>query len=271
MNNREDGQTVALDAETLRLDDLENGTVIWQDPSMFCFGIDAVLLAHYPRLAEGDRILDLGTGFAPVPLIMSVEAAKRGLSVRITGIEIQERAAEIARRSVAENGLEEQISVVRGDIREACELFGAASFSLVVSNPPYVPAEGGLVGANRAKAVARTELCCTLRDVTAAAGRLLVPGGRFAIIHRPFRLPELFGEMRSAGLEPKRMRLVYPYEDAEPTMVLAEGVRGGRPGLKTDPPLIIYRKDRNYTGEILRIYGKAPAGEADSEQPAAGV
>ena len=240
----------------LRLDDLENGFRIWQDPSMFCFGVDAVLLAHYPALKDGDRIVDLGTGFAPIPLILLAEARKRKLRVTITGLELQERAAEIARRSVRDNGTDDSISIVNGDIRTAGERLGAGCATLVVSNPPYMAAADGLIGTNPAKALARTELRCTLHDVVSQAARLLVPGGRFAMIHRPFRLPEIFRELQAAGLEPKRLRFVHPRADAEPAMVLLEASRGGRPHLKVGPPLVIYAQDHTYTEELLRIYGR---------------
>ena len=240
----------------LRLDDLENGHVIWQDPDMFCFGVDAVLLAHFPKLRDGDRILDLGTGFAPIPLIISAEAKKSGIRTEITGLEIQEKACEIAELSVKENGLEEEIRIVKGDIREVGSIVRPASFSLVLSNPPYMAEKCGLVGAFTPKAIARTELLCTLRDVIRAAAHALMPGGRFAMIHRPARLPEIFEEMRSVRIEPKRLRFVHPYADAEPAMVLVEGVRGGKPYLRAEAPLVIYRSDRSYTDELLEIYGK---------------
>ncbi len=240
----------------LRLDDLENGHVIWQDPSMFCFGVDAVLLAHYPVLRKNDRILDLGTGFAPIPLILTAEAKKRDLHISVTGIEIQQRAAEIARMSVEENCLGDQIRIIEGDIRETGSIVSPASFSLVVSNPPYMAKNCGLIGGDEARAVARTELKCTLRDVVRAAAGALEVGGRFALIHRPQRLPEIFEEMRSARIEPKRLRFVHPYVSAEPTMVLVEGTRGGKPYLRAEPPLVIYREDRTYTDELLRIYGR---------------
>lgn len=239
----------------LRCDDLQNGYRIWQDPDMFCFGVDAVLLAHYPALKENDRILDMGCGFAPIPLILAAEAGKQKKSAEIHGLEIQERAAEIAGMSVRENGLESRITITNGDIREAVHLYGAASFSLITCNPPYMAVKDGLVGEDRAKAIARTELMCTLHDVVCAAGTLLAPGGRFAMIHRPFRLPEIFRELTAVRLEPKRLRFVHPYADAEPTMVLVEAVRGGKPYLHAEPPLVIYNRDRTYTEELLRIYG----------------
>lgn len=145
----------------LRKDDLQNGYMIYQDPELFCFGVDAVLLAHYPKLKNHDRILDLCTGFAPVPLILRAEADKRKLEVEISGLEIQPYVAETARLSVKENQLEEKVHIVTGDVKEAASLFGAASFSLVTCNPPYMAAKDGLIGTSRAKAVARTEILCT--------------------------------------------------------------------------------------------------------------
>lgn len=240
----------------LRKDDLQNGYMIYQDPELFCFGVDAVLLAHYPKLKNHDRILDLCTGFAPVPLILRAEADKRKFEVDISGLEIQPYVAETARLSVKENQLEEKVHIVTGDVKEAASLFGAASFSLITCNPPYMAAKDGLIGTSRAKAVARTEILCTLEDVISSASKCLRPQGRLALIHKPFRLPEIFELMRKYHVEPKRMRLICPYPDAEPTMVLVEGLRGGRPYLKVDPPLFIYNEDRTYTRELLNIYGR---------------
>lgn len=239
----------------LRKDDLQNGYFVYQDPDLFCFGIDAVLLAHYPRLKNGDHILDMGCGFAPIPFIVLADAQKEGKKVQITGLELQEQVASTARKSVQDNHQEKNISIVQGDIKEAAKIFGAASFSLVLCNPPYMPVTDGLVGSSKEKAIARTELKCTLEDVIREAGSLLKVGGRFAMIHRPFRLVEIFEKMRRYHLEPKRMRLVCPYQDAAPTMVLIEGVKGGRPYLQVDAPLVVYQKDRSYTDEVLKIYG----------------
>ena len=237
-----------------RCDDLQNGYRIWQDPGMFCFGVDAVLLGHYPRLRDGDRILDLCTGFAPVPLILSARARDLGIAVSITGIEIEERAVELARLSVKDNGLEGQVRIVTGDIREAVDRFGAASFSLVTSNPPYMPVNGGLVGADPVRAAARTEIRCTLRDVVSSAAKLLVPGGRFAMIHRPFRLPEIFEALSAHKLEAKRMRLIQPFAGKEPNMVMIEARKNAKRRLTIEPPLIVRNDDGEYTAEIQQIY-----------------
>ena len=252
----------------LRCDDLMNGYHIWQDTDLFCFGIDAVLLAHYPALRRGDRILDLGTGFGPIPLILRAEAEKKGLipGIRITGLELQHAAASLADQSVRENGLSEEIEIREGDIREAEALFGPASFSLITCNPPYMAAKEGLISENEGRAIARTEICCTLEDVIRVSSRLLKMSGRLALIHRPHRLPEIFGLMRAHHLEPKRLRMVHPVSDAEPSMVLIEAVHGGRPYLTVEPPLVVYTKDRTYTEEIYRIYGWNPVSGGNTDR-----
>ena len=251
----------------LRRDDLLNGYFILQDPSKFCFGIDAVLLAHYPAVRPRDRILDIGCGFAPIPLILHAEAEKRGYDgVRITGLEILPDVADTARRSVAENGISEgRINIITGDINEASGLFPAASFSLITCNPPYMQVKDGFVADNPARAAARTELFCTLEDVIRESAKLLKMNGRLALIHRPGRLAELISLMGHYKLEPKRMRLIYPSADAEPTMVLVEAVKGAQMHLKVGPPLIIYDEAHKYTEEIHRIYGwnALPGGHTD--------
>lgn len=241
----------------LRKDDLENGYHIWQDTDLFCFGIDAVLLAHFPDIRNGERIVDLGTGFAPIPLIMRAAARDAGKDIRISALEIGERAAALAARSVEENGLAGDIEIKRGDIKEAAELYPAASFSLVVSNPPYIRRGSGILGGDPEKAAARAEVSCTFRDVAAAASYLLPVKGRFAFIHRPSRLPEIMVELRRVHLEPKRMRMIHPFRGSEASMVLIEAVKCGGPELKTEPPLVVSEDDGSYTLDVLRIYGKA--------------
>ena len=239
-----------------RLDDLENGYKIWQESEAFCFGIDAVLLAHYPVLKDSDRVMDLCTGNGVIPLIMHGTAREEAKKVSFSGLEIQEDAAELARESVQQNGLSDDIRILSGDVKEAAALVGAASFSLVTCNPPYTPGGGGLFGEDARKTIARHEVLCTLDDVVGAAAKLLKTKGRFAMIHRPSRLAEIFACMRSHGLEPKRMRLVYPFVDKAPNLVLLEAVKGGGPQLNVEPPLIVYEKDGGYTREVLLIYGK---------------
>jgi len=235
-----------------RLDDLQrNGYRIIQDPDKFCFGMDAVLLSGFASAPDGGRVLDLGTGTGIIPILM---AAKTGAK-ELVGLEIQPESAEMANRSVILNDLEEKVKIVEGDIKEAGELFEAASFDVVTSNPPYMIGGHGLQNPDGPKAIARHEVLCDLEDVIKAAARCLKPGGKFYMVHRPFRLAEIMVVMNRYKLEPKRMRLVYPFIDKEPSMVLIEGARGGKSRITVEPPLIIYESQHKYTKEIYDIYG----------------
>ena len=234
-----------------RLDDLQNGYMLFQNPKQFCFGIDAVLLAWFAKAKPGERVLDMGTGTGIVPILMKARYPKG----YFTGLEIQEESAELARRSVAYNKLEQDIDIVTGDIKEAGAVFGGASFDVVTTNPPYMIGSHGLTGENSAKAIARHELLCNLDDVVKAAADSLKVHGRFFMVHRPKRLVQIFDSMTSHGLEPKRIRMVHPYDDKAANMVLIEAVKGGKPQLDVEPPLIVYNHDGSYTQELLKMYG----------------
>lgn len=235
-----------------RLDDLQiKGYKIIQHPDKFCFGMDAVLLSGFAKVYEGEKALDLGTGTGILPILL--EAKYSG--DHYTGLEIQAESVEMARRSVLYNDLQERIDIIEGDIKEASVIFGKASMDVVTSNPPYMTNHHGLKNPNDAKAIARHELLCSLEDVVRESAAVLKPKGRCYFVHRPSRLVEIFEVMRKYRIEPKRMRLVYPYVDKEPNMVLVEGVRGGRPQLTVESPLIVYDAPGKYTEEILEIYG----------------
>ena len=238
--------------ENERIDDLQrNHYKIIQDPERFCFGMDAVLLSGFARAKEGDRVLDLGTGTVIIPILMEAKTQ----AAHFTGLEIQHESADMAARSVSLNHLEGKIEIVTGDIKEAVSLFGAASFDVVTCNPPYMTEHHGLTNPEAPKAIARHELLCTLEDVISQAARLLKPGGNFYMVHRPFRLVDIITLLRTYGVEPKRMKMVYPFVDKEPNMVLIEANRGGRPRLSVEKPLIVYKEPGAYTDEIYDIYG----------------
>ena len=235
-----------------RLDDLQrNGYRIIQDPEKFCFGMDAVLLSGFADAPEGGRVLDLGTGTGIIPILMAAKTSAREL----IGLEIQETSAEMANRSVILNDLETRVKIVQGDIKEADQIFEAASFDVVTSNPPYMKGSHGLQNPDAPKAIARHEIMCDLEDVIRTAARLLKSGGKFYMVHRPFRLTEILVLMHQYKVEPKRMRLVYPFVDKEPSMVLIEGARGGKSRITVESPLIIYEEQGKYTREIYDIYG----------------
>ena len=235
-----------------RLDDLHrNGYRIIQNEKAFCFGMDAVLLSGYAAVRERERAADLGTGTGIIPILLE---AKTG-GEHFTGLEIQAEMADMARRSVALNHLEEKIDIVCGDIKEASQIFGAASFDVVTTNPPYMNDADGLQNPDPVKAIARHEVLCTLEDVVREGAKLLVPGGRFYMVHRPHRLVEIINTMTSFKLEPKRIKFVHPFVDKEANMVLIEGIKGGKSMIKVEKPIIVYKEQGVYTDEIYDIYG----------------
>ena len=234
-----------------RFDDLNrNGYSIIQDPKRFCFGMDAVLLSGFAEVRKGDEVLDLGTGTGIIPILLEAKTEGR----YFTGLEIQKESADMARRSVAYNQLEERVSIVDGDIKEASTLFPPSSFDVITTNPPYMIGQHGLKNSEEAKYIARHEVLCTLDDVVKQSAKLLKPGGRFYMVHRPFRLAEIMVTMTKYKIEPKRMKLVYPFVDKEPNMVLIEGTRGGNPGMKIEKPLIVYEEVNVYTEQLLENY-----------------
>ena len=234
-----------------RVDDLQNGFYVIQNPEKFCFGMDAVLLSGFAKIRKNARVLDMGTGTGIIPILLK----SREKGEHFTGLEIQKECADMAERSVAYNSLESAIDIVCGDIKEAAGIFGAASFDVVTSNPPYMIGEHGLRNPYMAKAIARHEVLCTLEDVISQASRVLKDRGHFFVVHRPFRLAEIFQVLMKYKLEPKRMQLVHPYIDREPNMVLIEACKGGNSRITVERPLIVYEKPGEYTKAILEIYG----------------
>lgn len=238
--------------ENERLDELHrNGYFIIQNPEKFCFGMDAVLLSGYAKVKTGENALDLGTGTGIIPILL--EAKTKG--EHFTGLEIQEESADMARRSVAYNHLQDKINIVTGDIKGASGIFGAASFDVITTNPPYMTSNHGLVNPDQPKAIARHEIFCSLEDVIRESSKLLKTNGRFYMVHRPFRLVEIMTTLVKYKLEPKRMQLVYPFVDKEPNMVLIEALKGGKSRITVEKPLIVYKEQGVYTDEIYDIYG----------------
>lgn len=235
-----------------RIDDLQcRGYDIIQNKDVFCFGMDAVLLADFATGAPNGSVMDLGTGTGVIPMLMQA----RGKGRHFIGLEVQAYSADMARRSVEMNELESDISIVEGDMRQVRELFKPGSFSAVTSNPPYIKGNHGLENANSPKNIARHEILMELSDVVKAAAYLLCEGGTFAMVHKPFRLAEIIRLMSEYHIEPKRMCMVQPYADKEPNMVLIEGNKGGRTMLKVEPALVVYNRDGSYTEDLLTRYG----------------
>ena len=235
-----------------RLDDLQiKNYKIIQNPEKFCFGMDAVLLSAFANLRKNDNVLDLGTGTGILPVLL---AAKTGAK-HFEALEIQPESVDMASRSVQYNNLQDRINITCGDICHASEIYGKSCFEAITTNPPYMNDNHGIKNPDMPKAIARHEILCTLENVIRESSLLLKPLGRLYMVHRPFRLGEIFSTMNKYKLEPKRMQLVHPYIDKEPNMVLIEAVRGGKPMIKIEPPVIVYESPDKYTEQLLEIYG----------------
>ena len=235
------------------LDDLQNGFFIYQDTENFRFGIDAVLLADFVRIKKGDTVCDLGCGTGIIPLLLS--ARHKGL--KVTGLEINERSADLAEKSVIYNGLSDTVRIVRGDIRKAGELFDRQSFKVVVTNPPYRKAGSGEINPDSGKAAARHEILVNLSQVLQAADFLLASSGRLYMVHRPERLAEITAGCMENHLAVKKMAFVHPKAGKPASMVLIEAVKGAQEGMHVLPPVIVYDEEGNYTDTVKQIYDKA--------------
>lgn len=212
-------------------------------------GTDSVLLADFVRADAHRRGIDLGCASGALALLLLARAPK----LRMTGLELVEEAALLARENMEANGLSSRCEIVCGDLRAHRALFPAGSFDLVVVNPPYYPVGSGALSPDPDRAAARGELQCTLGDVCAAAAFLCQTGGSVCLVHKPERLSQLLCALTAHGVEPKRLRLVCPRAASAPSLVLVEGRRGGRPGLAIEPPLLLLEADGTESAEARRI------------------
>jgi len=232
-----------------RIDDLLTHDLrIIQSDEVFSFSLDSVLLARFCTTPPRGRIIDLCSGNGVIPLLLSTRS-----KLPITGVEIQPRVADMARRSVQMNRLEGQIEIVESDLRVYAYEVPPGSYDLVTVNPPYLPQSLGMKNRNEHMAIARFEIMCTMDEVVAAASRLVRNGGKVAVVHRASRLAELLASLRAHRLEPKRLRMVHPRAGTEANMVLVEAIRDANPELRVLPPLFVYEGNR-YCQELLEIY-----------------
>ena len=225
-----------------------------QEKEGYRFSIDSILLSGFVWLRKGERVIDLGTGIGIIPLILG----KKGMGVeQFVGVEIQEQLAALAKRNVFINGLESLITIYQGDIRGLNDVFAPSSFDVVVSNPPYYRVEGGRINPRFQKAVARHEVTCTINDILQTACYLLKQGGRIFIIFPAQRSITLLDRLRSATLEPKRLRWVHSREGEEAKFILTEAHKGGGEGVEVLPPLFVYSVNGSYTSEMETLYSIA--------------
>ncbi|MEV2476815.1 tRNA1(Val) (adenine(37)-N6)-methyltransferase [Paenibacillus larvae] len=233
-----------------RIDDLlTHGLHIIQSEEVFSFSLDAVLLARFCTVPNKGKIMDLCTGNGVIPLLLSTRT-----KAHIWGIEIQQKLADMAMRNVDLNMLQEQLHMIHGDLRHIYQVLGMGQFDLVTVNPPYLPVPTGEKNKNEHVAAARHEIFCTLEDVIVVASKLLRTGGKMAMVHRSSRLVDICFLMRQYRIEPKRIRFIHPRIGEEAMMVLIEGVKDGKPEIRTQPPLIVYNEQNEYCDELMAVY-----------------
>jgi tRNA1(Val) A37 N6-methylase TrmN6 len=238
--------------ENERIDDLmRDGLKIIQHPDIFCFSMDAILLSRFANTPRNGRIMDFCTGTGVIPILMSTRT-----KAKIWAVEIQPEIADLAKRSVSLNKLDEQIEVLNDDILNMLGQFQHGFFDYITCNPPYIPVHIGEHHAVKQIAIARHELLCNLEGVICTAGKLLKSGGRLAMVHRPTRTPEILNYFAEYKFEAKRIRFVYPTISAEANMVLIEGLKNGGKECRVLPPLIVYNEKGEYTEEMKAIYYK---------------
>lgn len=236
-----------------RLDDLQlRGMRILQRPGTFRFGTDAVLLADFAAPKPSDRAVDLGTGTGILPLLMAGHVDR----ARFDAVEIQAEMADMARRSVALNGLEDRIAVHEMDLRDAPKALGFGAFTLCVCNPPYSPRGTALLSERAGERASRHAEGCAIDEICFASSRLLKNGGRCAFVYPAPRMLQLMTALRGSGMEPKRVRIVQDKPGAVPKLVLVDAVKGAGELLHWMPPLVLKDEAGAYTDEWRRIYGR---------------
>ncbi len=224
---------------------------IIQRPDMFNFSLDSTLLGNFVTINKTvKKIVDLGTGNAPIPLFLSLRT-----KAKIIGVEIQEIAYDLAIRNIEINDLMHQIEIIYDDLKGIHKKIGHHTYDIVTCNPPYFKVTNDAnVNKNDYLTIARHEIHATLEDVLKEASLLLKHGGYFSMVHRPDRLLDIFEIMRKYKIEPKRLRLVYPKPDRQCNAILIEGRKSRQGGLRILPPLYVYNKDNKYTDEIMKMF-----------------
>ena len=240
--------------ENERIDDLEfKGLKIIQNKNGFCFGIDSVILSDFAKnVKPNSNIMDLGTGTGILPILLSAKTEAK----KIWGIEIQEDVANMAKRSVLLNKLEEKIEIINENILNLESKFEKNSIDVIVTNPPYKKKGTGVINEKESKIISRHEITASLEDFIEISSKLLKDKGEIFMVHRPERLVDILYLMRNKKIEPKNIRFVYANKESEPKLILVRGVKNAKEFLKVEKNLYIYNEDGNYSDEILKIYNK---------------
>lgn len=224
---------------------------IYQNTQMFSFSLDSVLLANFVRINKNIKnILDIGTGNAPIPMILSTKT-----DANITAIEIQKDVYELAKKSIEYNKLENRINLINGDVNEYASGCQTEMYDIITCNPPFFKVtENVKLNESEYKKIARHEIKLNIEQIIKIGKKLLKNNGSLNIVHRPERLIEIITIMKNNNIEPKRIQLIYPKENECANILLIEGVKSGKPGLKVEPPIIAHNSDGSYTEEVLKLF-----------------
>lgn len=240
--------------ENERIDDLEfKNLKIIQNKKGFCFGMDAVLLSDFAKNIKRDAtVLDLGTGTGIIPILLCGKTELK----KVIGVDIQEDVANMAKKSILLNNLENKFEILNCNIKELNKIYNNQTFDVIVTNPPYKKQNSGIINENEKKLISRHEITANLEDFIKISKDLLKDKGELYMVHRPERLVDIFNLMRKYKIEPKELKMVCPNRNKEPNLILIKGVKNANPFLKIDKNLYVYNSENKYTKEILEIYNK---------------
>lgn len=227
-----------------------NKLKIYQNSDWFSFSLDSVLLANFVKVNNKMKIIDFCTGNAPIPLFLSTKTKSS-----IIGVELQEKVCDLAKKSVDINNLSSQITILNKDVNDISNIYETDSFDLITCNPPYFKmSEESNVNNNQIKAIARHEILLCLDDIFKCARKILKNNGKIAMVHRTDRLIDIISSMKQNNIEPKRLKIIYPFENSKSNLVLIEGVKNGKPGLEIENSLVVHNPDGSYKEEIKKIF-----------------
>lgn len=243
--------------DKFRIDDLQvKNLKLYQDPEGFCFGIDAVLLASFASkfIKNKDKVMDLCTGSGIIPLLVWAKANPN----KIFGVEINEKTFNMANSSIKLNKLEEKITLLNLDINMIGKEYNQ-KFDCLTVNPPYTKNNGGLKNEIKDKMIARHEIFCTLEDIIKVSSILLKDKGKFFLIHKSSRIDEILLAMNKYKIAPKEIQFIHPKENEDSNLVLIYGLKNAGSFVKVLKPLIVYKKNGEYTKDVLEYYGEMKA------------
>lgn len=224
---------------------------IYQNTEMFQFSLDSVMLANFVTINKNiNRILDIGTGNAVIPLILSTKT-----EAKVTGVEIQKESYELARKSVELNNLNNQIEIIHDDIKNYYQNIQTETYDVITCNPPFFKlGEKSHLNDSTFKQIARHEITLNLEDIIKISKKLLKNTGRLALVHRPERLIEIITIMKTNNIEPKKICFLYPKQEKEANILLIEGVKNGKPGIKVMPSIITHNPDGSYSEQVEKYF-----------------